>query len=149
MNILSSLNSESLEIKIKTEHVDANNLDNKTLLISNIKKINNKHYIHNLYEFIKKMKIKHTINNNGIFFNLNSLTNKEVNDINKYVVSILNNIKKFKEETDKLSDIKDNISLNKRHIKKEIMRKFDDTKIIDSLSLEDKNIIKQTILNNI
>jgi len=45
-------------------------------------------------KIIEKNKIKYTENKNGVFINMNKLNNKTIEELEKFIVYIRNNIKK-------------------------------------------------------
>jgi hypothetical protein len=45
-------------------------------------------------KIIEKNKIKYTENKNGVFINMNKLNNKTIEELDKFIVYIRNNIKK-------------------------------------------------------
>jgi hypothetical protein len=92
-----------------------NKISLKKHIMNNINIINslnnNNSYINELYVFIKKdKKIKITENSNGVFFNLNSISEYRLSMLKQHTITILQNIKKLKKENDMLDDIKDDLN---------------------------------------
>ena len=125
--ITSPLSENSNTIEYKKKHI-----------ISKLKLINNDNYLKNIHELIKKHDIKHTINKNGIFFNLNALSKKQVNALYNHINNILKNIKKFKDDTTALQNIKNNINFTS----KKRITKIRSIQINHNFNLVELDIIK-------
>jgi len=166
MNILSSLQtnknnvlpeyfkeqSKSLENpdseRIESEHLNTesgeysgecdDNYKKKTI-IGKIKSINNTTHFSNLYFFLKKNKITHTVNSNGVFFNLNSLNSKKLDKLYLHVNTITNSTEKI--NSNNLFDVKKQI-LYKNNTTNTTILHF-------SLSYNDLNDFEKDIINYI
>ena len=99
--------SDSLEIE--TKNIDDNL--KKKMIMSKIKLINNKCYLNNIFIFIKNNNIKYTLNNNGVFFNLNILNSDKLDLLYNHIISIISNIDIFDNDDNNLQNIKDNIKI--------------------------------------
>ena len=84
------------------------------MIISKIKLINNKCYLNNIYIFIKNNNINYTLNNNGVFFNLNTLNTEKLDLFYNHINSIINNIDIFDNDDNNLQNIKDNIKITNK-----------------------------------
>ena len=119
----------------------------KKIIINKIKLINNKCYLNNIFIFIKSHNIKYTLNNNGVFFNLNSLPSKILDLFYNHINSIISNIDIFDNDDNHLQNIKDTI--NVKYSQK--LPKYDTTAPL-SISLSDfttfeKDVIKFATTN--
>jgi len=61
--------------------------DNKKKIINKIQNIKNKKNYINLFKLILKLNIPYSLNNNGIFFNINKINNQDLNKIIKLIDS--------------------------------------------------------------
>lgn len=103
----------------KTTHSE-NKIHLKKNIMNNINIINssnnNTSYLNELYFFIKKdKKIQISENSNGVFFNLNSLSEHRLLKLLNYTICILNNINKLLKENDILSNIKEDLNKFKKN----------------------------------
>ena len=111
----------------------------KKIIISKIKSISNNTHLNNIYFFIKKNNIIHTINSNGVFFNLNTLNSKKLNKLYLHMNTITNST-----ETINSNDLFD--------VKKEFLYKNITTKnniLHFSLNYNDLNDFERDIINYI
>jgi spermidine synthase len=65
------------------------NHNEKKELVKKIEKITTKNYYKQIFKIIKESGIKITQNNNGVFFNMNELSNETLKKIEDYLDSIL------------------------------------------------------------
>jgi hypothetical protein len=110
------------------DHMDMDNMDmdnmdididdnlKKKMIISKIKLINNKCYLNNIFIFIKNNNIKYTLNNNGVFFNLNTLNPEKLDLFYNHINSIITNIDIFDNDDNNLQNIKDNIKITNKKL---------------------------------
>ena len=61
------------------------NYDIKKKIVDKIKKINDKKIYKKIFKIIIKNDISYTINNNGIFFNINKLSDEHISLINNLI----------------------------------------------------------------
>ena len=61
--------------------------DNKKKIINKIQNIKNKKNYINLFKLIIKLNIPYSLNNNGVFFNINKISNQNLNKIIKLIDS--------------------------------------------------------------
>lgn len=61
--------------------------DNKKKIINKIQNIKNKKNYINLFKLIVKLKIPYSLNNNGVFFNINKINTTDLNKIIKLLDS--------------------------------------------------------------
>ena len=61
--------------------------DNKKKIINKISNIKNKKNYINLFKLILKLNIPYSLNNNGIFFNINKVNTQDLNKIIKLIDS--------------------------------------------------------------
>ena len=161
MNILSSLQTNKNNVlpeyfkeqstspdisRIESEHFDSGEYsgeydDNykKKTIIGKIKSINNTTHFSNLYFFIKKNKITHTVNSNGVFFNLNTLNSKKLDKLYLHVNTITNSTEKI--NSNNLFDVKKQILYKNNTTKNNILH--------FSLSYSDLNDFERDIINYI
>jgi hypothetical protein len=59
----------------------------KKKIINKIQNIKNKKNYINLFKLIIKLNIPYSLNNNGIFFNINKINSKDLNKITKLIDS--------------------------------------------------------------
>jgi len=104
----------STSIDINKDNMCIDDNLKKKHIINKIKLINNKSYLNNIFLFIKNNNIKYTLNNNGVFFNLNTLNTVKLGLLYNYINSIINNLDFFDNDDNNLQIIKDNIK--KTHI---------------------------------
>jgi len=135
------LDDQILEHQILEDQLTITNNINK-LIINNIKSIHNDNYLYSIFKFLKQHNIPHTSNNNGVFFNLNTLNTPKILLLNKYIKSILCNIEKFKEDNNDMKNIKNTIG-RKRIITKKQDKKQDMVSI-HSFTQFQKKIINYT-----
>lgn len=107
---------ENLENMDMDTDIDIDDNLKKKMIISKIKLINNKCYLNNIFIFIKNNSIKYTLNNNGVFFNLNTLNPKKLDLFYNHINSIITNIDIFDNDDNNLQNIKDNIKINNKKL---------------------------------
>jgi hypothetical protein len=61
--------------------------DSKKKIINKIQNIKNKKNYINLFKLILKLNIPYSLNNNGVFFNINKINNEDLNKIIKLIDS--------------------------------------------------------------
>lgn len=61
--------------------------DNKKKIINKIQNIKNKKNYINLFKLILKLNIPYSLNNNGVFFNINKINTQDLNKIIKLIDS--------------------------------------------------------------
>jgi hypothetical protein len=61
-------------------------------LVKKMEKITNKLHYKHIYKIIKSSGIKITTNSNGVFFNMNELSNETLQKIDEFVDSIINKL---------------------------------------------------------
>ena len=135
--------------RIESEHLDYKNEVNshgvyddnykKKIIISKIKSISNNTHINNIFFFIKKNNITHTVNSNGVFFNLNTLNSKKLDKLFLHMNTITNITEKI--NSNNLFDVKKQI-LYKNNTTKNNLLHF-------SLSSNDLNDFERDIINYI
>jgi hypothetical protein len=59
-------------------------------LVKNMEKLTSKNQYKQIYKIIKLSGVKITVNNNGIFFNMNELSNETLKMIDDYINSVIN-----------------------------------------------------------
>ena len=59
--------------------------DDKKLMSEKIKGLNNKKKYFKIFDIVKKNYKKYTTNKNGVFFNLNALNDRTLNEINEVI----------------------------------------------------------------
>ena len=111
----------------------------KKIIISKIKSISNNTHLNNIYFFIKKYNITHTVNSNGVFFNLNTLNSKKLDKLYLHVNPITNITEKI--NSNNLFDVKKQI-LYKNNTTNATILHF-------SLSYNDLNDFEKDIINYI
>jgi hypothetical protein len=77
--------------------------------------INNVDHIVNNY--IIENNITHTKNNNGIFFNLRILNDKQIDELHNLVINFTDNMYIYNKEIKVVTDIINNTKINKKKIK--------------------------------
>ena len=111
----------------------------KKIIISKIKLINNNNNLNNIFLFIKKYNITHTVNSNGVFFNLNTLNSKKLDKLYLHVNTITNSTEKI--NSNNLFDVKKRILYKNNTTKNNILH--------FSLSYNDLNDFERDIINYI
>lgn len=61
------------------------NYDDKKKIVYKIQQIKNKKYYFELYKLVANNNIQFTKNNNGVFFNINKLSNKALQEIDDFL----------------------------------------------------------------
>ena len=100
------------------------NTEYRRKLVSKIDKLNNKIDFIYIYNLIINDINNVSYNNNGVFININLLSDKCIEEINKYTES-------------KLNKINDDTKINYK------VYKFDDVNVTHKFSNQDKSIIKR------
>jgi hypothetical protein len=106
------------------------NYDEKKKIVYKIQQLNNKKDYFKLYELVNNNNIQFTKNNNGIFFNINKLSNLALQQIEEFL-DIINDKNKLIQDSelsnydsDNILSTDEQISLSLNQNEKNIKRKF-------------------------